>query len=63
MGETSPFFEQVKKVAIGAGMAAAGALMTYLGEWAAGTDFGVFTPAIVAVLSVLANIGRKSAGL
>lgn len=51
--------EDVKKVFVGAGMAATGALLTYFSEWASSTDFGVYTPAVVAGMSVLANVVRK----
>lgn len=49
------------KVGKGAGVAAAGAALTYLTAWATGQDFGAFTPVIMAVLSVLANVVRKLA--
>lgn len=49
----------LKKVAIGAGVAAAGAALTYLSEWVTNTDFGVWTGVVVAAWSVLANAARK----
>lgn len=48
-----------KKVLVGAGIAGAGAALTYLSAWASGQDFGVWTPAITAVLSVFFNLLRK----
>ena len=57
------FGEQFVSVLKGAGIAAAGAGLTYLTQYATGADFGMFGPAVVAGLSVLANILRKSAGL
>jgi hypothetical protein len=57
------FWEQAKKVAIGAGVAAGGAALTYLTEYVSGTDFGAFTPVVVAGLSILANVLRKAVGL
>ena len=47
----------------GAGVAAAGALLTYLSEFVMRTDFGQFTPLVVSAFSVLANIIRKQLGL
>lgn len=52
----------IKKVLIGALIAASGAVLTYLTAWASGTDFGSYTPVVVAVLSVFANIVRKFTG-
>jgi hypothetical protein len=51
--------EDLISIAKGAGIAAAGAALTYLSQWAAGTDFGASTPVVVAVLSVLTNTFRK----
>jgi hypothetical protein len=47
------------KVGKGVLVAIVGAALTYLTEWAANTDFGSYTPVIVAGLSILANIVRK----
>jgi hypothetical protein len=47
------------KVGKGVLVALAGATLTYLTEWAASTDFGSYTPVIVATLSILANVVRK----
>lgn len=49
----------VKKIGIGAGIAVAGALLTYLTQVISETDFGVYTPIVVAGFSVVANIVRK----
>lgn len=54
-------WQKVASVARGAGIAAAGAALTYLIQWVSGADFGELTPALVAVLSVLANAVRKAA--
>ena len=47
------------KVGKGVLVALAGATLTYLTEWAANTDFGSYTPVIVAALSILTNVVRK----
>ena len=47
------------KVGKGVLVAIVGATLTYLTEWAANTDFGSYTPVIVAALSILTNIVRK----
>lgn len=52
--------EKVIKIIKGAGVAAAGAVLTYLAEWATGSDLGAWAPAVVAVLSVLANVVRQT---
>lgn len=49
----------VWKLLKGMVIAALGAILTYLMQWATSTDFGEFTPAIVAVVSVLVNVIRK----
>lgn len=51
--------EDLIKVATGAAIAAAGAGLTYLSQWATGQDFGVWTPMVVAVLSAAVNAFRK----
>jgi len=51
--------EQAISVLKGAGIAAAGALLTYVTQWVSGADFGSYTPLIVAVWSIVANAGRK----
>lgn len=50
------------KVAKGALIAGGGAALTYLSSWVSGTDFGVWTPIVVAGLSVLVNYFRKVKG-
>ena len=47
------------KVGKGVLVALAGATLTYLTEWASSTDFGSWTPVVVAGLSILTNIVRK----
>lgn len=51
--------EALVKVARGAGIAAAGAALTYLAEAIPGLDFGQYTPIIVAAFSVFVNLVRK----
>jgi len=51
--------QDLKKVAIGAGIALLGALATYLEGSIPNIDFGQWTPIIVAFNSVLVNIIRK----
>ena len=51
--------EDLISLAKGAGIAAAGAVLTYVSAWVSGADFGTMTPAVVAVFSVLANAARK----
>lgn len=48
------------KVAKGAGIAAIGAVLTYLSAWISGAEFGSLTPVIVTVWSVVANAIRKA---
>ena len=50
------------KVVKGAFIAGGGAALTYLSSWVSGTDFGVWTPIVVAGLSVLVNYFRKVKG-
>lgn len=49
----------LKKIAIGAGIALAGALLTYTTETITSVDFGEWTPIVVAIWSILANAARK----
>lgn len=49
----------MKKIAVGAGVAIAGALLTYVMEVLPGIDFGDYTPVVVAVVSILVNAVRK----
>ena len=51
--------ESALKVAKGAGIAAAGAALTYAIEAAPGLDLGQWTPIVVALLSVAVNALRK----
>jgi hypothetical protein len=40
-------------------IAAGGAALTYVSEWASGADFGILTPLITAGLAVVINAFRK----
>ena len=51
--------EDLKKIAIGAGIALAGALLTYVSETITSVDFGEWTPIVVAISAILVNAGRK----
>jgi hypothetical protein len=51
--------EDAISIAKGAGIAAAGAVLTYFSQWATGTDFGTFGPVVAAVLAVATNFFRK----
>jgi hypothetical protein len=51
--------EQLVSVLKGLGIAAAGAALTYLTSYFANTDFGVWTPVVVTVWSVIINFLRK----
>lgn len=53
--------DKLISVAKGAGIAAAGAVLTYLTQWTSGTDFGAAGPVVAAVLAVLVNVVRKAA--
>ena len=48
-----------KKVGVGAFVAVVGAVLTYGSEFVTNTDFGEYTPLVVAGFSVLANLVRK----
>jgi len=50
---------QWKKIGIGLGVAMVGAGLVYLAQVLVGLNAGAWTPVLVAVASVLANIGRK----
>jgi hypothetical protein len=52
--------ENIISVIKGAGIAAIGAVLTYAAQWTANTDFGQWTPFVVATLSVITNLFRKS---
>lgn len=51
--------EKIRKVLTGALIAAAGAALTYASEWVSQTDFGAWTPAVVAAASTAVNALRK----
>lgn len=55
--------DELKSVLKGAAVAAAGAILTYVSQWATGQDFGPWQPIIAAGLAVAANIFRKWAGM
>lgn len=56
--------QQIIKILKGAGVAMVGALAVYTAQALAGYDFGpTWTPALVALASILANVGRKLLGL
>tara|TARA_B100000700_G_scaffold319225_1_gene413975 strand:- start:2312 stop:2545 length:234 start_codon:yes stop_codon:yes gene_type:complete len=48
-----------KKLGKGMLIAVAGAALTYGSEWISGTDFGTWTPIVVAGWSVAVNFIRK----
>ncbi len=48
-----------KKIGIGALIASAGALLTYILSVITKIDFGAATPAVVSICSILVNIVRK----
>jgi hypothetical protein len=50
---------QWKKIAVGLGIAMGGAGLYYLAQVLVGLNAGAWTPVIVALASVLANIARK----
>lgn len=49
----------VKKIFVGLGVALAGAALTYLSSVITQIDFGSWTPIVVALFSVGANVVRK----
>jgi len=51
--------EQWIKILKGAGIALGGALLTYLASIPESVNFGEYQPIVVAVFSVLINMGRK----
>jgi hypothetical protein len=51
--------EDLKKIGIGALMAIAGALLTYVTETISQVDFKEYTPLVVAIWSIIANVARK----
>jgi len=51
--------EDGMKILIGACIAMGGALLTYLSSILTQIDFGVYTPVVVAIASILINAGKK----
>lgn len=51
--------QDLTKIAIGAGVAGAGAILTYATQELSNIDYGEWTPVITALMSVLANTFRK----
>lgn len=51
--------EDLKKIAIGAVVAGAGAVLTYATQELSNIDYGEWTPVITALMSILANTVRK----
>lgn len=51
--------QDLKKLAVGAGIALLGALATYLQDTIPTVDFGVYTPIIAAVNSIIIATIRK----
>lgn len=51
--------EDLKKIGTGALMAILGALLTYITETIGQVDFKDYTPLVVAVWSIIANVIRK----
>jgi hypothetical protein len=51
--------DDLKKILIGAGVAMAGALLTYAAETVGQVDFGDMTPYVVAFTSIAINVARK----
>ena len=47
------------KILKGAGIAGGAAILTYLLDAIPGMNFGKYTPAIVGILGILINMGRK----
>mgnify|MGYP003591388924 FL=1 len=51
--------ENYLKIAKGAGIAVGGALLTYLAQFISETDFGQWTPVVVALGGIIINSGRE----
>jgi len=51
--------ENLTKIVKGAGIAIGGALLTYLASYISDTDFGLYTPVVVALGGILINAGRE----
>ena len=62
MGNSKRFSLDVvdwKKIGIGFLVAISGAGLTYITEFLSGIDFGEFSPIVMVVWSVIANLVRK----
>jgi hypothetical protein len=55
--------EDVKSVLVGAGIAGAGAIVTYIAENWASVDLGEWTPFVAAGVAVIVNLVRKYIGV
>lgn len=51
--------QDLTKIAIGAGVAGVGAILTYTTQELSNIDYGEWTPVITALMSILANTIRK----
>lgn len=51
--------ESLLSLAKGAGLAGGGAALTYVAQWAASTDLGIYGPAVAALSAVGINALRK----
>lgn len=51
--------ENLIKILKGAGIAIGGALLAYLAQYISETDFGVWTPIVVALGGILINAARE----
>ena len=51
--------DDLQKILTGAAVALGGALLTYVSQIVTQIDFGVWTPTVVALASILVNAGRK----
>jgi len=49
----------LRKIGIGLGVAVTGAILTYLTDLIPNVELGTWTPIVVTVWSVVANIARK----
>lgn len=49
----------LKRIAVGAGVAAVAAFVTFVAEHIQGIDFGTYTPFVMVVVSVIVNAIRK----
>lgn len=49
----------IESLGRGLGVAMAGAGLTYISAYSTNTDFGEYTPLVVAIASLLVNIVRK----